>query len=293
VDLSYSKGTDSKHTVKLESHLISAEWLCPFAIGGQTAKFEVRTSFVGDGAPVKVTGKSEKGKKAGKTSGTIMRNKYVGELAIPEDIEYGDSVYFEASLPKNSLSGESFPIPAFPPVEVTNMKWSAAEARRGDILTLTADVRDLPDDLEIMVVIYEYDEDGIHDRITELPVRIKDRKIKLQWEYEYHEDTDEINTETDLEQYGKHYSPPEYFFAVKVGDAEYGREQESGLLLFKDWMEVTLKDHAGKPLGKEKYTLRMPDGTTRDGNLDDSGYAKVEDVPPGTCTVDFPDLKEE
>lgn len=289
--LKFTKATDTEHEVTLDSELISVTWTCGLAIGGQSAAFEVQTEMVGEGAPIKVKGKSEKGKKLGKLSGVVRRNSFSGAFDIPEDIELGDRVFFEAKLSGNSLEGESEHIPAYPPIRVSNLAWSAQEARRGDTLTLTADIKGLPNEAELAIVIYEHDQDGGHDRITELPARVENEKIEVSWEYEYHEDTDEIATQEELDNYGSNYNPPEYFFTIKVEETEYGREQESGLLKFKDWVGINLTDSSGAPLPDKKYILHMPDGSTRDGTLDDSGYAREENVPPGPLSVEFPDVE--
>jgi hypothetical protein len=157
MDLKFTKSTDTEHEIELESSLISASWRSGKAIAGQTATFEVHTAFVGEGATIKIKGKSEKGKKLGTIKDVIKRNKYVGEFEIPEDTELDDMVYFEVELPKNDLEGESNRIPVFPPVQVFNLKWSAKEARRGDVLTLSADTNGLRDHTEVSVIIYEYD----------------------------------------------------------------------------------------------------------------------------------------
>lgn len=289
MDLKFTKSTDTEHKIKLESSLISASWRVGKAIAGRTATFEVRTAFVGERAPIKIKGKSENGKKLGKIKDVIKRNKYVGEFEIPEDTELDDMIYFEVELPKNDIEGESNRIPVFPPVQVFNMKWSATEARRGDILTLSADVNGLRDHTEVTVIIYEYDRDSAHDKIIELPATVMNKRIELQWEYEYHEDTDEIATQEELDKYSKKYNPPEYFFTVKVEDTEFGVEQESGLLEFKDWIELELKERDGTPIANARYVVRFADGTEREGSLDENARARLEDIPPGPYRVDFPD----
>jgi hypothetical protein len=121
---------------------------------------------------------------------------------------------------------------------------------------------------------------------------IKNSKIELDWEYEYHEDTDEIPTEEELSEYGRGYNPPEYFFTVKVADQEFGKDdQASGLLLFKDWLEIRLLKRGGEPFANEHYILTLPDGTTKEGDLDENGYVKLEDLPPGPCKVRFPNVR--
>ncbi len=284
--LEFTKSVDTEHEIKLESRIVSAEWTVGVAYGGLPASFVVHTELVGYGAPIKVTGKSAKGKKLGKIKGVVADNVFKGSLTAPEDISLGDEVFFEASLPKHSLNAESESIPARPPIEVTNLKWSAAEARRGDVLTLTADVKNVLDDTPAVITIYEHDQDSAHDRIVELPVTIVGEKAELDWEYEYHEDTDEIPTEDELQKYGNSYNPPEYFFTLKVCEFEFGKEQESGLLLFKDWIEVSLAN----PMGKESYTLTLPDNSTREGKFDSEGRMREDGIPPGPILVQ---IKEE
>jgi len=288
--LEFTKSTDEEHEIELEPVLVYANWNCGLAIGGQTASLEVGTSFVGHGAPIKVKGESENGKKLGKIEGKVRGDKFVGELPIPEDIELDDQVFFEVKLPKNGLSGDSNRIPAVPPISVTGMKWSASEARRGDILSLTANVEGLRDNTEVMLVVYEHDADGAHDQITELPATVKDRKIEVKWEYQYHEDTDEVLTQEELEPAEREYNPPEYFFTVKVEDAEYGRDdQASGLLTFKDYIDLEFLERDGTPRKNEKYKITFADDSEKEGNLDDEGRARIDDIPPGPYRVEFPD----
>jgi hypothetical protein len=289
--LEYSKSTDSEHKIKLDSKFIYAAWRTGFAPAGQSVEFEVMTAFVGNGASIKVKGKSQGGENLGNIDSKIKNNKFIGSIDIPEDAEIGDLVYFEVKLPKNGLSGESNKIPVTPPITVTNMKWSEKEARRGDVLTLSADVSGCVDETEAKITIYEYDSDKVHDRIVELPARVKEERIEIQWEYEYHEDVDEIPTEEELEKYGRHYNHPEYFFIIEINGQKFGKEQESGILKFKDWIELHLTKFGGSPLPNEKYVFRLADGSKREGNFDNDGYAREENIPPGSVQVDIPDYK--
>jgi hypothetical protein len=292
-ELKFTKGTDEEHEIELDSYLISACWNSGRAYAGQKARFSIQTALVGNGAKIKIKGKSEEGKKMGKVSGEIYSNVYVGEFDLPEDIKIGDKIYFEVKLPRNNLEGESERIPVLPIPKIKEIGWSAPEARRGDIVTLSAELEEVRDYTEVKLIIYEHDQDGAHDRINEIPGIVKDGKVEVKWEYEYHEDTDEVPTEEELKRYGRHYNPPEYFFTIKFDDLELGRGQESGLLLFKDWINIELIDREGNPIPNEEYILRLPDGHTRRGKLDNNGQAQEEDIPPGSVFVEFPDSEDE
>ena len=289
-ELKFNKGTDEEHEIKLDSHLISATWTSAGAYIGQKARFEVRTALVGNGAKIKIKGKSEGGEKLGTIKGEITNNVFVGEFDLPENMEKGDQVYFEVKLSKNNLEGESERIPVLPCPALKSIGWSEEEARRGDILTLSAELENVDDYSEVMLVIYEYDEDKAHDRICELPAIVQKGKVDVKWEYEYHEDTDEIPTQEEREQYGGSYNPPEYFFTIKLDDLELGKQQESGILKFKDWIEIRLVDGEDSPVADARYIVHLPDGTEKEGNLDGDGAARVDGVPPGRYTVEFPDV---
>ncbi len=293
MDLNFSKSTDSEHKVKIDPILVSAFWSSVKAPAGGKAKFKIQTAFVGNNAPVKVSGKSENGVNLGTINGKIQNNLFRGKFDIPEDMEIGDQVYYEVSFPKNGLDGESERIPVVPIVRVNNMRWSASEARRGDRLTLTAFVDGVRDNEELVVTIYEYDRDDVHDKITELSTIVNDGRIEIEWEYQYYEDTDEIPTQEELNEYGGSYNPPEYFFTVKVEDEEFGLNQESEILKFKDNIEIEVIDENDEPLSNANYTIILADGIQKTGTLDENGSVLLEDIPPGKYEVSFPSLDKQ
>jgi hypothetical protein len=288
----FSKSTDTVHKETLQSSIAYANWQAAVAHGNSEVGFEVKTVFVGEGATIKIKGKSDKGKTLGKVAGVVSGNHYAGTMPIPDNIQPDDFVFFEVELPKHGLKEISNRISAGPPVKVKNMKWDKKEARRGDVLKLTADIDGVKDNTEVKVIIYEYDNDGNHDKIVEVPTTVKNKKIELIWEYEYHEDVDDIPTNEELQKYGKNYNPPEYYFVIEIDGLKFGEKQESRLLLFKDYVEIELKGEDGGPVANEKYILHLPDGSQRKGQLDASGYAREKDVPPGEIRVEFPDSKD-
>jgi hypothetical protein len=287
----FTKSTDAKHKITLESSIIYSSWMTGKAYGASEAPFEVRTAFVGEGTKIKIKGKSEAGKTLGKLSDVIYSNQYMGKLSIPDNVKQGDFAYFEVELPQLNLKDESNHIPTSPPIKVTNVKWDRSEARRDDIVKMSADLTNVSDGTAIKVIIFEYDQDGVHDKIVEIPTTARNNKLELLWKYEYHEDVDEIPTHEELQKYGKNYNPPEYFFVLDIDALRFGEAQESGLLTFKDWIEIVLKDESGMPVPNEAYIFHLPDGTSRNGNLNGEGKAIEKDVPPGETRVEFPNIK--
>lgn len=279
--LEYTKSADTKHKVTLDSRLIYAEWVQSLAYAGLAVGVEVGTLMVGDGAPVKIKACNEKGKKLGELEGTMVRNRFRGKIVIPEKVKMGEFVYFEVKLSKNGLSGESNRIVVLPAPKVYGLQWSSSEARRGDELTLTANLENVINETEVTVIIYEHDADGAHDKIVELPTKVHDEKIKLVWEYQYVDDTDDILTQSELEQYDESYNPPEYFFTVKLAETEFGKNQESGLLRFKDFIDLFVKWDDGTPISEGRYRLRLPNGQEMNDDLDEDGHLRIDDTDPG------------
>jgi type VI secretion system secreted protein VgrG len=62
----------------------------------------------------------------------------------------------------------------------------------------------------------------------------------------------------------------------------------------KHYIEIQLYDDDGNPVPGEPYKVTLPDGTTiADGTLDDKGFARVDNIDPGTCQVTFPNLDKD
>ncbi len=277
----HTGATDAIHKVQLASAIRVVTWTEAKAAPGGTVGLEVFTEFVGNDADLNLELSDRNGKKHGTVRDKISGNHFWATIRVPAGAE--KELYATAELPKHGLKLKSDPLVVLPAVEIKNLKWDRNEARRGDVVGMTADIKGVPDGTESTLTILEHDADGAHDRVTSFTVPVKQGKIESKWEYEYIEDTDEIPTK---EEAAKGYNPPEYFFRITIG----GVSADSGLLLFKDWVEIDLKDQAGKPIPDQDYELKLPDGTTRKGKLDANGTAREKDVPPGPYTIEFPKL---
>jgi protocatechuate 3,4-dioxygenase beta subunit len=170
-------------------------------------------------------------------------------------------------------------------IEISNAKWDKEEARRGDVLLLSADVKGARDGTEAQIEIWEHDADGNHDFIEKFLVQVKNEKVETEWKFEYNEDTDEISTAEESE---KGYNPPEYFFRVTAK----GETTESGLLRFRDWIEIRLLDGHGEPVAGAEYVILFADGSKTQGKLDKHGSATINDVPPGPYWLQFPEHED-
>lgn len=79
------------------------------------------------------------------------------------------------------------------------------------------------------------------------------------------------------------YSQPFFFYKINIADLT----EQSALLMYKDHVEIKLKDDDGNAVGNIKYEAHLPSGEIREGTLDDQGEAKIENTSPGKIKVKF------
>ncbi len=172
-------------------------------------------------------------------------------------------------------------------IALQNMAWKSLEARRDETVSLAAEFTGCKDGEKAVIEIFEFDRDGEHDFMEKIESSVAGGKIEAEWNFVYQEDTDDIMTDEEAKKTGGKYNPPEYFFTVGIGQNKWGDKQESGLLQFKDLIEIELQDESGNVLAKEPFELHLPDGSTQNGTLDENGFARVDSVPPGPVEVVF------
>ncbi len=291
MEYTFTRATDESHIIKVESQLIYAIWKRGIARGGANIELEVRTAFVGEGAKISITIKGSKSKKLGSFDDLVFGNRYICAIPLPPDLELGEDVWFEVKLSKQKLKGKSNLIPAFPMPELLSMNWNQQEARRGDVLNLTAEFDRVQDDEKVTVHIYEYDSDGIHDPIAQIPTKLENKKLSLMWRYEYYEDTDEIPTQAELDKYGATYNPPEYFFVVDIDGSRFGEAQESGILKYMQSFRSVIRDCFQMPIVNQKVKLHLPDGSIKELTSDDNGEIIIEKLIPGKLFLEMVEEK--
>jgi hypothetical protein len=55
---------------------------------------------------------------------------------------------------------------------------------------------------------------------------------------------------------------------------------------------LTLTDHREQPRAEDRYSVELPDGRAKEGQLDDKGQVSLAKLPVGRCRVRFPDHDE-
>jgi hypothetical protein len=289
MDGEYTVSTDKKEKIKLDSRIISADWLSSIARGGAEAELRVKTVFVAEGSSIEIKGRSSEGKAPDSIKGKVFNDEFIGKLLIPEKVKLGADIWFEAKLPKHGLSMESgTTIPGKPAVLANKICWDRKEVKRGDEVVLTCQFESgVEDGEDASIIIYEHDPNSYDFKVTSFQTTIQDNKVEATWAFDYYDDTAEIATHEELQPVGKSYAHPQYFFVVVVDGVEIGDKMESGLLKFKDDMEFVATDRRGNVLVDTDYVITFSDGSQQKGKTDDEGKITIENLPAGPYQVDF------
>lgn len=274
----YSGQTDNTNLIELKSEIQRVAWTKNLAATGSKIGLEIITHFVGNNSEMEIILEDNTGKSFGKFKDKISANKFWSTLQIPEDS--GRILYATVKLPKLGLEMKSNPLLVIP-IKIKNVKWDKEEARRGDILKLTADIEKAEEGTQGEIIIFEHDADGAHDLITRFPITVKNNKVEAEWEFQYQDDTDDILSSDESES---GYNPPEYFFRVDL----LGVYADSRLLKFKDWLDIKLQTPDGRIIPNADYIIHFPDGSQKRGQTDSEGLAREEDIPPGRIRIEFP-----
>jgi uncharacterized Zn-binding protein involved in type VI secretion len=163
---------------------------------------------------------------------------------------------------------------------IYSAKWSKDAAKVGDKIKLTAKTSGIPSGEKATCEVFVRDSNYADQLLETLETTVDNDAIEVEWTFQV--DEKYIKIQTDKEKTPR-YSAPAFYFIVRSA----GVQSRSGLLRIEDFIELKLKDDQGNPMANKKFRLYLSNGEIRDGQLDGSGYAKVEKIPPGNVRVSF------
>ena len=188
------------------------------------------------------------------------------------------SVQRQSGLPIGAGSKQGSSLKPFKDVIVAY--WESDYARRKEKLILKGRTIGFGDGTPATLLVYKYDLAGSHKFIKQLTGSVKKNEVEVPWQFDYPDDVAELPDKVAGDEF---YAAPEYFFELKVG----GKSARSGLVEFRDYIEVELVDEEGKVIPNAEYIAHFADGSKLGGMLDDEGTAKLIDVPPGNVYFSF------
>jgi len=166
-------------------------------------------------------------------------------------------------------------------LSLSDAKWSKDEAKTDEELTMSAKADGLKDGASAAFKVFCRDLRGPDVPAGTVDAKVNGNKIEAKWKLPENAAPEPAAADNDP---SSGYSRPEYFFVVE----SEGCRATSGMLRFKDWIEIELKDEEDNALADEDYRLVLATGEIRKGKSDSRGRARVEDVPQGPVEVEVP-----
>jgi uncharacterized Zn-binding protein involved in type VI secretion len=165
---------------------------------------------------------------------------------------------------------------------ITNAQWSMQQVNVGTSVNLIVDTVGVDSGAKAKIDIYVRDGNYADHHLASLEGQVSGDRVQLSWTLQVDEKFLNI---CDTKAQKKKYSAPFFIYRVTIGDLS----EQSGLLYWQDWAEIKLLDDSNKPVANERFKVYLSTGEIREGQLDGSGKKKIEKVPPGGYSVEFPD----
>lgn len=171
-------------------------------------------------------------------------------------------------------------------ITVTNLQWkkngsTIENALINEEVLLCADVVGIADGDYLRLKVFEKDTQSEDDYVATESGQVQGGSVEISWKVKYIEDTDDAQSAQEMQDKG--YTMPEYVFKH---DNSNGETVESEVLNVEDCMEIrAIDEETDEPLANANFTISLPDGEFIQGELDDEGYARLEQV---RASKDYP-----
>jgi uncharacterized Zn-binding protein involved in type VI secretion len=164
---------------------------------------------------------------------------------------------------------------------ITKAAWSKPEARDGETVKMLVETVGIEDGAAVTFEVWERAMNRA-DRMNEATndTTVMSGGVQSEWQYSWADKETKVSSDEE-ESIG---CSPMYYFIVRID----GCSARSNLLECTDFVELYVRDDNEEPLSREPFRVILCTGEVRSGKLDDNGYARMENVPPGKWGVDFP-----
>jgi uncharacterized Zn-binding protein involved in type VI secretion len=165
---------------------------------------------------------------------------------------------------------------------ITTARWSVREARDDDTVQCIVETVGIEDGTPAVLQIYMRNLNS-PDRVVRTVdnLQINSGSLSYDWQPWFFD-------ETDPSKMYPGFLAPSFFFKVIIVDLA----ERSGILTYRDYIEIRLREHDETPIPNAEYRLHLATGEIRTGNVDGQGNARIENIPPCKCKVEFPRMNE-
>jgi hypothetical protein len=174
--------------------------------------------------------------------------------------------------------------PSPPPAEVEPEKqlvlaaWSTDSCDVDDEVQMQLTSEAHPKGTAVTIAIKTRDGDEL---IETLDKQLAGDSTSLPWKYhhEAHGGADEADRPSDR--------LADYYFEATVA----GETKTSGILSVRTTLKISVKDKKGRPVRRARFEATLVGGQIVEGELDENGEYQLDNVPPGSAHIKFPDHK--
>lgn len=164
---------------------------------------------------------------------------------------------------------------------ITAAYWSVREAREDTPVEMIVETVGFEDGAPVTLQVYERSinsPDRVIQTIGELT--LESGQLHHTWDPPFGNEEEE-----DL---SPGYRSPSFFFSATVGDLR----ERSGVLVYRDWIEIELLDEDDNPVPNEAYKLILSTGEVRTGVLSGEGLCREDNLPFGNLEIYLPNMDE-
>jgi hypothetical protein len=165
---------------------------------------------------------------------------------------------------------------------ITAAYWSVREAREDTPVEMLVEAVGFDDGTPVTIQVWERSINA-PDRVIQTigGLALENGRLRHRWKPPFGQEEDE-------QEPPKGFRAPSYFFSVGLE----GFNERSGVLVYRDWVEIELLDENGKPMADEAFKAVLANGTIVIGQLNISGKARIENILPGRVEISFPRYRE-
>jgi hypothetical protein len=165
---------------------------------------------------------------------------------------------------------------------IVNAQWSKKEAEVGETVKMKVETIGIESGTKATLDVFIKDANYTDYKLATIESKVSGDKIDEDFTLEV---DDKLLGICGQKSKNTRYSQPYFYYKVSLGDLT----EMSALLMYKDYVEIELKDDDGNAIGDKKYKAHLPNGEIKEGKLDSNGKAKIEKVPPGKVDIQFID----
>jgi uncharacterized Zn-binding protein involved in type VI secretion len=162
---------------------------------------------------------------------------------------------------------------------IADVRWSAQNAKVGDKVKMIIETAGIDSGTKASLQVFVKDAGYTDHLLDTFETTVSGDKVEKEWTLEV--DEKYLGICDKKEKTKKRYSQPFFYFRVAIGDMQ----ERSGILYFKDELEVEIRDGDGNAYKEKEIEISLPSGRKMTKKTDGSGKIVLKDLPPSNTQI--------